>query len=70
MLHMVKPHQFNEKDPVSVLGFFRTFRDACDTNDVHEGAAMGLMTDFLDGAPKDMLELFMKSITAKAKTRD
>lgn len=70
MLYMTNPHWFNSKDPVCVLSFRRNFHDACDTNDVHEEAAMWLMTHVLDGAPKDTPERVMKSLTVSFKNRD
>lgn len=67
MLYMMKPHRFNGKESVSLVGLLRNFRDECNAKNVHEGAEMLLMTQLLDRAPKDRLEGFMKSLTAKKK---
>lgn len=70
ILHMMSPHLFNDKDPISMLGFLNNLRNECDTNDVHKGVAMWLMTHLLEGAPKDTLEKFMKMRAVKAKESD
>lgn len=34
--------------PISVLGFFAIFKLVCDTNNIHEGAAMWLLPFFVN----------------------
>lgn len=39
----IKPHTFNSFDPMSIIGFLKNFKLACDTDGVHEGASMWLL---------------------------
>ena len=48
----LRNQHFNGSNPIQVLTFLREFRDACNTNGVHEGAARWLFQFFLDGTAK------------------
>lgn len=44
---MMRNEYFDTHDPISVLGFFKTFKITCDSNKVHEGTAMWTLPNFL-----------------------
>lgn len=39
----MKAHYFEPKEPISIIVFLKTFKLACVTNKIHEGAAMSLL---------------------------
>lgn len=43
----MKAHFFDPKDPISIIGFLATFKLACDTNKIHEGVAMWVLSHYL-----------------------
>ena len=56
---------FNGSDPVSIINFLSTFQTACNTNGVHEGAAMWIFQFFL----KDAAKALVKSRTTATKKK-
>lgn len=42
MTAQMKPHPFNPFDPISIIGFLRNFKLACDTNGVYKDLVMWL----------------------------
>lgn len=43
-----KVHFFDPQDPISTFTFFVTFKLACDTNKIHESAAMWVLKRFVN----------------------
>lgn len=43
----MKAHFFDPKDPIFIIGFLATFELTCDTNKIHEGAAMWVLPHFV-----------------------
>ena len=52
---------FDIKDPVAIINFLRTFKDACDANGVTEGIASRMFQYFLRGIPYKLLRKAFKS---------
>ena len=45
----MKDHAFSGDDPITVLGFLARYKDACDKNEISEGAALWAVQFFLKG---------------------
>lgn len=56
---MIRPNTLTERDLISFLSFICQFRNAGEVHDIHEGAALWLMTHFLSGKPKDKIEDYL-----------
>ena len=53
----MEPHLFKGGDSIRILDYLDSFRRVCDIMEVHEGAALLLLPQFMTGAPKqDMLQ--------------
>ena len=52
----MKNHSFSGDDPIAVLGFLSRFRNACDKNDISEGAALWCLQFYLTGTAHSILE--------------
>lgn len=50
-----KPHTFNLFDPFSIIDFLQAFKLVCNTNGVHEGAAIRLFHLFMNKIPSAVL---------------
>lgn len=54
MMHKVnsqmKAYSLDPSDPISIIGFLSTFLLACDTNSLHESAAMWILPFFVKNA--------------------
>ena len=57
---------FTGKDPVAVINFLNTLKEACNSNNVHEGAAKRLFQYFLKGNPRKTLR---KSLKSRSKSK-
>lgn len=42
-----KAHMFNSFDPISIIGFVKSFKLACGTSCMHEGATTSLLHDLM-----------------------
>ena len=56
MMVQMRPHMFDGKSPIAVLNFLSEFVEACDVNEVHEGAARWLFQYFVTGTAKDLFK--------------
>ena len=52
---------FDGKDPVAIINFLKTFKDACDSNEVSEGIAKRMFQYYLRGTPRTSLRKAFKS---------
>lgn len=59
MPQMMRPNTCTGSDPIILRSFLLQFCNTCDVNDVHEMAALRLMTHLLPGEPKDNLEDYL-----------
>jgi hypothetical protein len=51
--HAISPDdRFNGDEPIEILAFLRTFKEAADNNELSEGAAARIIPYFLTGAAK------------------
>jgi len=63
---------FSGNDPIAILNFLKTFKDACDGSSVNEGAAMWLFQYFLTTPAKTLVTQRLKqpATSSKQKARD
>ena len=63
---------FSGTDPIAILNFLKTFKDACDGSNVNEGAAMWLFQYFLTSTAKTLVTQRLKQpgTTAKQRAKD
>ena len=63
----MRPHLFDGSDPITIIPFLEAFRDSCNVNGVHEGAALWLVGYFLRGSAKSKVTARTTSNNAKKK---
>ena len=63
---------FSGSDPIAILNFLKTFKDACDGSNVNEGAAMWLYQYFLTSTAKTLVTQRLKqpAKTTKQQAKD
>ena len=63
---------FSGSDPIAILNFLKTFKDACDGSNVNEGAAMWLFQYFLTPTAKTLVTQRLKqpATTKKQRAKD
>ena len=59
--------QFDPADPVSILSYLSTFKTACDSIGVHEGAAVWLFSAYMKEPAKAALTMRIESNVKKSK---
>jgi hypothetical protein len=67
--HAIAPEdRFSGDEPIEVLAFLRTFKEAADHNDLSEAAAARLIPYFLSGAAKDGYRTHLEETPAVVPT--
>ena len=56
MIIQMRPHVFDGKSPIAVMNFLSEFVEACDVNEVHEGAARWLFQFYIVGTAKEQFK--------------
>lgn len=57
----MKAHVINPKYPTTIIAFIEIFKSACDTKDIHEGAAMWALPYFVHEKHSNLLNSSMYS---------
>lgn len=55
----MKEHFVDPRDPISIVGFLATFKIPCDTNKIHERAAMWVLRHFVKETLANVLNSHM-----------